>query len=763
MRKFNTTILKIGRIEFTTQHLLVITILSIAFVSAFTVRLYPIKYGYYLNEYDPYYNYRATEFIIDHGFGSYLNWHDTMSWYPEGRDIAKTSQSGLHIITAFIYKIFSWQFTLWEFTIILPVIIGSLTTIVIFMLVRILFSNTTAGMIAALIFVFSPPLIMRGNLGWFKSEPMGLFFGLLSLYLIVSAIKHIHYNTKNIKQYVTILILKASLGGILLGFANASWAGTQYFVIPITLIFIALPFFRTKNTIKISFYVAILFTIFAILTTSAFSRPSTPFLFGISTTNNPLVGPGIALVFGTLFIGGSFLIKKIENIKILRNVKPRLLLLLFLTVCIILIFIFVGAGILKHINDTRYSKIINPFTLPSSPLFESVAEHARPTFMDYVILFSTLLFFAAVGLVIILRRRNELSIFALIIGTTAIYVSTALNRMLVYASIGIVIFAAIGISGIVEILFKKSITSNKAFKMLKLTKKISPQFGAQNNQTKPVKFKVIMPLMIYTVIILSLVIPLIYPPEWSWLNMIDIPPTILNGGTGYTLSMNDWIDSLNWISLNVPKDSKIGSWWDYGYWITTVGNRTTLADNATINSTRIQEIAKMFMNTPEEGIEKASRLKVNYILTFVVAFPISINNSTYYVLGYGGDESKISNFISVGKLNETQYIYQNRYTQFFWNSTLIGKLIPFTPIGYTLFENGQATKLYSKPPSSEFFTVYSKGIKSLDIDRNSFYSSNGQKYSKQDLDLVYASPSFTDDSKKVIFAILIYKFKTPSL
>ena len=46
--------------------------LIVAFSSAFIMRSYPIKYGFYLNEFDPYFNYRATKHIVDNGLDSDL-------------------------------------------------------------------------------------------------------------------------------------------------------------------------------------------------------------------------------------------------------------------------------------------------------------------------------------------------------------------------------------------------------------------------------------------------------------------------------------------------------------------------------------------------------------------------------------------------------------------------------------------------------------------------------------------------------------------
>src|ERR1044072_9104181 len=71
-----------------TKYLLVIVIICLSFSVAFMLRAYPIKYGFYLNEFDPFFDFRATQYIVDNGINAYFNWHDYMSWYPEGRDIA---------------------------------------------------------------------------------------------------------------------------------------------------------------------------------------------------------------------------------------------------------------------------------------------------------------------------------------------------------------------------------------------------------------------------------------------------------------------------------------------------------------------------------------------------------------------------------------------------------------------------------------------------------------------------------------------------
>ena len=154
---------------------------------------------------------------------AYLQWHDYKSWYPEGREIAETSQSGLHITAAVLYKIFGMNMSLMDFTIWFPVVIGSASTVLMFLLVRSITGSNIPGLIASLFFAVSPAIIQRGNLGWFKSEPLGIFYGLGGTYLFLSALKEKKYK---------FLIPKAIFRGIILGLAVASWGGAQYFVIP---------------------------------------------------------------------------------------------------------------------------------------------------------------------------------------------------------------------------------------------------------------------------------------------------------------------------------------------------------------------------------------------------------------------------------------------------------------------------------------------------------------------------------------------------
>ena len=58
---------------------------------AFSVRLFSvIKYESVIHEFDPYFNYRVTQFLTKHGFYELWNWFDDLTWYPLGRVIGGT-------------------------------------------------------------------------------------------------------------------------------------------------------------------------------------------------------------------------------------------------------------------------------------------------------------------------------------------------------------------------------------------------------------------------------------------------------------------------------------------------------------------------------------------------------------------------------------------------------------------------------------------------------------------------------------------------
>ena len=300
----NTQLFQFGTFHFKLHHLLVVGILILSFSTSFLIRSQGAENGFELNEFDPFFNFRATEYIVENGFSEYFEWNDDKSWYPHGRDVSKTSQIMLHVTAAITYEIFGGDSSLYDFTILFPAIIGSLTTIVIFALVR-LFAGTLAGLISSLLFAISLPIILRGLLGWFKSEPLGIFYGLLGVYLFLSGI-----SSENKK----IGSLKIISGAIIMGFGMASWGGNQFFIIPLGLFILTLPFLRKDH--KFLLWSVPLFVITFLLTAGIFERPGPTFVFGLG---------GISLIIPTIFLVFCIFVQKISSDK--NKIRNGLILL----------------------------------------------------------------------------------------------------------------------------------------------------------------------------------------------------------------------------------------------------------------------------------------------------------------------------------------------------------------------------------------------------------------------------------------------------
>ncbi|MCH7649104.1 MAG: glycosyltransferase family 39 protein, partial [Thaumarchaeota archaeon] len=682
-----STLFTIRNFEFQYRHLLVIGILIIAFSVSFMLRSQAADYGFELNEFDPFFNFRATEFIVENGFSEYFDWNDDLSWYPIGRDVSATSQVMLHITAAITYQIFGGDSSLYDFTILFPVVFASLTTIVIFALVRVI-EGTSAGLFAALFYSISIPLIIRGSIGWFKSEPLGLFYGLLGLYLFLSGIK-----SENKK----IVISKVIGGGIILGFGLASWGGIQFFIIPIGIFILILPFIRKDHHFII--WVIPLFVTSLLLTSMMFERPGISFVLGMG---------GLSLIIPTGFFVSCIIIQKIKQEHQTRN---GLLFLVALLIIIPSVMIINSDSQFLPLPSHRYLNALNPFLTTTIPLVDSVSEHATTTLEQSFLFHSVLMIFSGIGIWLIIKNiqnknssfiKNDMLLFSLILGIVGVYVSSTFIRLEVFGSIAVIVLASLGLTALTKEFFKNKPQGKKPTgKLIKLSYAVG--------------------------IIILLIIPMIFPVSGSVFAISKVPPTILNGGTVFPIISTDWLDSMEWIKNNTSEDAVIAAWWDYGYWIQTKAERASLADNSTIHTNIIKNIAKMLLNNPDDAWISLNKMQADYVLVFVAGQKLGIDSEkSLYVLGGGGDESKKQWFMRIAGEDLSKYLFSDGVssTDYFWDNTLLGKMIPFTPISYVNFQTTEEFSTYLPG----FEPVYVKEIK---------YASDGNG----PLRLVYASPS----------------------
>ena len=66
--------------------------------------------------------------------------------------------------------------------------------------------------------------------------------------------------------------------------------------------------------------------------------------------------------------------------------------------------------------------------------------------------------------------------------------------------------------------------------------------------------------------------------------------------------------------MNTPEDARVMSWWDYGYQISAMANRTVLVDNNTWNNTHISRVGQAMASSEDKAYEIMRELDVNYVL-----------------------------------------------------------------------------------------------------------------------------------------------------
>ena len=691
-------------------------VLSIVFAVAVIIRAYSAKYGYYLNEFDPYYDYYAAQHIVTlaqqhglyyaffnnpagctasvldpvcHSQQGYFYWHDINTWFPYGRDVAATSQGGLQTAGALIYllvhNVFGVPITLYSLLIILPVFFGSLTCVLFYLLVRRI-AGDAAGLFAALMIAVSPPLIERGNLGWFKSEPLAILMFVAASYLLLTVFDK--------ERTLTNKIFRAAAAGFCAGYSSAAWGGGDYFSAAFGLFFLLVPFLNFDLP-SVS-PAMITFSAMTIITGAAFPRP------GVGLVTNPA---GLALIGGTIFVLMAQWAKTWT-----RPTEYRSTLFKLLFAFVLVGLVAVGSGLVGSLS-LRYLSAIDPSARTSSALVESVAEQAVPTGEDYFTSYALLLALGVAGALVALRRKNIPTIYALVIGLTALYFSASFSRLLVYSSIALGLLAGIGFAELAFALVKPTGPS--------LIKK-KPSYAARN------EMKVVFSVALIALIAL--------PAGTYWIpnpitcssagqvfcngaSPADSAVSLANGATSFSrATFPDWVDTLQWIRQDTPTNAVVISWWDYGYWITVMGNRTSAADNSTINGSRIAQIGQMFMANATQAARIAKQIATGpdgkqrpvYVLEFITGSIIPDATGTqHYILqvpsgsGWftagGGDESKKQWFIRIGGLNESKYLEcvstaepgctttdDFNLTPYGAEDTLFGLLLPFKFDGYII-------------------------------------------------------------------------------
>ena len=576
-------------------------VLSLIAVIAISVRMMPLRWGWYLNEFDPYLQWRMAQYVVDHGFLAWFRWHDTMSWYPYGADMPTWNLYGEAFVVAAItmtLHALGVQARVFDVAMIFPVVAGTFTVLAVYVLGKDIWGRGV-GMFTALFLALNPSSIGRTQLGFLRHEPLGI---LLMVMIFIFFRRATIPSTSPRKA-----LAYAALTGFCLFYLSASWAAAFFPLDLIVLYVIVLALIgRSSKRIFISYTIAM--GIFLLLT---------PFLvpkLGFVTLQDLT---WLAVPVGEVFLLGrevtGYISSKRMQIYLLASV----------------VLATVGVAFLLsyfHIIANPYGKfyaVINPFVRGSVPIIASVAEHQPATWSSFFYEFGTILLLGMFGFVFILQRAKNEDIFLLLWGITSIYFAASFVRLTLLLAPAFCILAAIGTVELgkpaIDIIREAVIFPTRKTRVVA---RIGREFGVA----------IFLILLIIMVPSFYRSVQASYQPATIVTSSIPTAPTV-----GNELHYDDWLQALAWMRQNTPPGAVVFAWWDYGYWITALGDRRTLADNGTQNSTQIGMIAQTFLDNATFAVPNLKRYNVTYVAFFITPGGQSQSGTGMTYQGFGED------------------------------------------------------------------------------------------------------------------------------
>ncbi len=618
-KSFTSGLKGFGRLRFQVNHatILSITALLLILFIAFTIRIMPIRWEITagtvrLNEFDPYYQFSLTQHMVQNGLLSPYYptpWINTQQWYPDGLDMSR-SLPALPMITAILYDIVSFvgvNIDLMMFASFIPVLMGTLCCLVLYFIGKD-FGGKPTGLLAALFLALSPSFLQRTALGFFDTEVCGVMGLLLFMFLFLRAI-----DTKRSIQSAMVYSLAAAAGLI---FFMTGW-GAAYFGMDLAVLFVFVLLLMKRYSPRLLFSYSIIFGIALAVTVNV------PYFSLTYLASGPVVP-----------IAGMFLLLCLAEL-LRHRISARTRVLFIAVTLIAVVGGFIALWQLGYLGSIggKFITVLYPFTRSAIPLIESVAEHRVTGWGNmYYELGAGILFFL-VGLYFTLKNPTNKNVFLLIFGITSLYFASSMVRLLVIFAPAFSLLVAMGILG----------TLKPFYTLLKETPRIAVK--AKRGLARVSKeYSGIAVFLIFMLVVTNIAfspqsggVPRVYGSAYT-------PLTITSSSLPIAPDeVPEWLDMLSYTSNKLNSSTVVCAWWDYGYWLSILGNVTTLADNATVNGTQIENVGFIFMANETQALKMLEKYNAKYILTFTVIV-IQQSSNTGYAASFAGwgDEGKWS-------------------------------------------------------------------------------------------------------------------------
>ncbi len=568
-------------------------LLIMLFLLAFGMRGHLAKYDL-LFGFDSYYHARMNAYVIQTGAAPEL---DTMSWYGDihgqGGAPLPGSVKFFWAFNAVMYKIMTlgapYDKETWiNIVKILPAFYGALISVAMYFLGKELYGKK-AGYAMAFVAAIIPAFVYRTMGGFLEEDCLGFLWMVIGLVFFVKAVKRPEFTRRKIGF--------AAASGIFFGLMAFTWQ--MFLLIPITIVMYSVFAFiniyaekGSKAVIPFAGLTTVSIAVFAALTLFVdgglwISRSFAYLYDSVPVSMSWLVfGAGIVLLVGIAYL--MFLGEKSKTVSEPRNKTIKLIAMLFLFgILLVLVTIIMTAPNLWA---------------PAGVLGKSVGEESpgRNYFGEK---YNALIVLPYIAFLLIpwrvYRKRNDhlsILVFFWILATFFM----AWYKLKFTYTFGLPIAAAAGV------------VTAELFHFL-------------GNRTEFEK----------KTILLALGFIFLIGAAAGSLFIEDKVPSIEQ-------AVPDWKTALKWLSEETPQDAKIFNWWDYGHWISFVGERAVLTDNRNLYMENLQDVAK-FIITPDlnEGLHIVKSYDSDYVIVSFDGFQKMVSYSLYAFNVENADDPRI--------------------------------------------------------------------------------------------------------------------------
>ena len=541
---------------------------------------------------DEFHVYRIAEYALKHNLQiPNAENLDMMRYSPYGVNTWEVDYALPSYLPVFLYLFVSAigiSMSFFEFAIIIPAYMGAVGCIIAFFIGKELFKSNVSGLFVAFFVSMTPSLFTRTSGASFEKEATAVIFMFLAVWLFLKA-----YNKSSLGYGI--------VSGVSLALMSIAWGGVQY----IYLVFAAflLAIFLGNVALVILDYLF-----------SGFKKPLEnlekflglsmlkaygPFVL-IGTTiqlltphNNGYTSLGSLLSYFVLFV----LAIRYSAIKF-GFVKKEYVHYIIPGFMLAAIVIFLGGSMFTDFFDSLWGGFSGLLTLAKGDIGSTVAENAPA---DWGTIISTLgAGFAAnvVPQMGFLSPWFALWIF-MILGTFLIvYEFYKTQNWMLLLPIVWLISSIWGVFYMVRLLFILGPAAGicAGFFFGWCAQKVrSLKFMKVKGSTKP-------KTLTYTAIILLVGIlifvnvantyaysvsmtPAICFAMYNNNNPLDVTPCVTIDQNGNQVLHTDgqpWYQAMDFLATQTPQDSVVLSWWDFGYWFQTRGNRTSVADGGNL-------------------------------------------------------------------------------------------------------------------------------------------------------------------------------------